>query len=246
MPAVHADVARVAVERDAERTRVDALAHRGLDRLDLVAGGLAFLGIIAHHPAADSRVADHDAVVDAEVVVERAEVVAERAPAPGHAVHQHVVGDGLDLREHPGERGFVALSHRRERQRTVPADDGCDAVVGGEGAERVERHLAVVVRVVVDETGGDDAAAGVDLARRRAVQPSHGGDAPVHDTDVGNLGRSARTVHNEAALDEQIERHRTPPPSVGRMLHPERKVQDGRYSVTRGLSPPALRRPPPP
>ena len=210
--AVHAGVAGVAVERYAERSGLDAVAHCGLYRLDLVAGGLALLGVGAHHPAADRGVADHHAVVDAEVVVERAEVVAERAPAPRHAVHQHVVGDGLDLREHPGERGLVALAHGRERQRAVAAHHGRDAVVAGEGAERVERHLPVVVGVVVDEAGGDDAAARVDLARRRAVQPSDGGDAPVHDADVGNLRGIARPVHHEAALDEQIERHRTPPP----------------------------------
>ena len=218
--AVHPGVARVAVERYAERPGVDALAHRCLYRLDLVAGGLALLGVGAHDPAADGGVADHDAEVDAEVVVERAEVVAERAPAPGHAVHQDVVGDGLDLREHTGERRLVTLAHGSERQGAVAAHDGRDAVVAGEGAEGVERHLPVVMGVMVDEAGGDDAAAGVYLARSRAVQTSHGSDAPVHDADVGDLWGVAGAVHDEAALDEQIERHRIPPPSgVGGIVH---------------------------
>ena len=218
--AVHARVAGVAVERYAERTGLDAVAHRGLYRLDLVAGGLALLGVRAHHPAADGGVTDHDAIVDAEVVVERAEVVAERAPAPRDAVHQYVVGDGLDFCEHPGERGLVALAHRRERQGAVAAHDGRDAVVAGEGAERVERDLAIVVRVVVDEAGGDDAAARIDLARRGAVEPSHGSDAPVHDADVCDLGSITCPVDYEAALDEQIERHRTPPLERWRYVTP--------------------------
>ena len=209
--AVHASVARIAVERYAECSGLDAVAHRGLYRLDLVAGGLALLGVSAHHPPSDGGVADHDAEVDAEVVVQRTEVVAERAPAPGHTVHQHVVGDGLNFGEHACERGFVALTNGGERQRAVAADDGCDAVVAGEGAEGVERHLPVVVGVVVDEAGGDDTAAGVYLARRGAVQPPDSSDAPIHDADVGDLGSVACAVHHEATLDKQIERHRTPP-----------------------------------
>ena len=216
--AVHADVPRIAVERYAERAGLHALSHGGLNRLDLVAGGLAILRLVAHDPSADGGVSDQRAVVDAKAVIERTEVLAERAPAPRYAVHQYVVGDGLDLGEHPGERGFVARPHRRKRERAVAADDGGDAVVGGEAAERVERYLPVVVGVVVDESGGYDMPASVDGARGGVAQTSDRGDAPVRDADIGLTRGRAGAVNDEATRDQQVECHSAPPPDVGSML----------------------------
>ena len=102
----------------------------------------------------------------------------------------------------PASAGSSPSRHRSKRQGAVAAHDCCHAVVAGERAKRVEGHLAVVVGVVVDESGSDNTTARVDLARCRAVQSPHGGDTSVHDTEVSDLRSITRTVDHEAALDE--------------------------------------------
>jgi len=65
--------------------------------------------------------------------------------------------------------------------------------------------LAVVVGVNVDEAGGDQQAAGVDLFRGRAGQRADGGDAAVFDRHVGHAGGRAQAVVHRAAAQDQVE-----------------------------------------
>ena len=59
---------------------------------------------LAHHHAAQRRVADHEARVDRELALELAEVLAEAAPVPGHA-------------------GLEALDRYTRRRRPIAAEE---------------------------------------------------------------------------------------------------------------------------
>ena len=61
--------------------------------------------------------------------------------------------------------------------------------------------------VEVDESGGDDQPAGVDLGRRGPVrQPTtHDVEPAVHDPDVAVDRRSAAPVDDAGASDDDVE-----------------------------------------
>ena len=81
---------------------------------------------------------------------------------------------------------MVVRFHRRERQGAVAEYNAGDAVLRGEGAERVPRYLGVEVAVVVDEPRRDHALRGVDGAVRRAGEAANVRNASVHDAHVGD------------------------------------------------------------
>ena len=64
--------------------------------------------------------------------------------------------------------------------------------------------------VHVDESGGDDLAAGVDFLASRAEILAHGDDAVAIDRDIRDKGRSARTIDDGAAANHQIMHVRSP------------------------------------
>src|SRR3546814_9135469 len=58
--------------------------------------------------------------------------------------------------------------------------------------------------VDVDEAGGDDLAAGVDVFAARAQVFADRDDPVAVDRDVGDKGRAARTIDDGAAANHQI------------------------------------------
>ncbi len=111
----------------------------------------------------------------------------------------------LDPRHHAAEVFGVAPAERCEREPAVAADDGGDAVHARGARGGVPHELRVVVRVRVDEPGGDNAPAGVDLACRVVVDLPDRDDATVSDPDVGDDARRARAVDDGAAFDDFVE-----------------------------------------
>ena len=82
----------------------------------------------------------------------------------------------------------------------------------GEGAVRVPEDLGVVVRVEVDEAGGDVEAVRIeDLARVAGRDAADLGDDPVLDGDVRAVARHPRAVEDGPAADDPIvDRHGRP------------------------------------
>jgi hypothetical protein len=80
-------------------------------------------------------------------------------------------------------------------------------VVTGEGAEGVPEDLGVVVAVVVDEPGRDDASIRFDDPAGRAVEPSQPHDLAAGHGDVTVERGPTRAVDDATVLDQQVERH---------------------------------------
>src|SRR5262245_43290982 len=166
---------------------------------------------LAHGVEPHRRVADERADVDAEPRADRAHVLGERLPVPGHAGLQDVHRDRLDVREHPGQLLARLRLHRRQRERAVADDHRGGAVVAGVGAERIPHDLGVVVAVVVDEAGGNDPPVRFDRLARGPAEASELDDLPLGDTDVTVKRRTSGSVDDASVLDEQVVGHLVAP-----------------------------------
>ena len=96
-----------------------------------------------------------------------------RLPLPRQPLVQHGAGQVLDAL-HQLDRAGRGRSARTGAKPTpqLPHHDRGDAVADDGCSRVVPRGLAVVVRVDVDEAGGDERAVGVDLARGRCRRPA--------------------------------------------------------------------------
>ena len=100
--------------------------------------------------------------------VDRVHVIGERLPAPRDALGERRAGDVLDAFHQLDERRLAARPHRREADAAAAHHARRHAVQRARRQLGVPRHLAVVVRVDVDEAGQHVRAARVDRAARRA------------------------------------------------------------------------------
>ena len=191
---------------EADRAGLHAVAHDRLHCLDLIVGSGALLAVLAHRVVAHRGMADQRAGIDAELVVEPVHVLREGLPIDVDGA-QHLHRDGFDIGQEFGHALFVAAAHRRQRERAVAKDDGGGAVLRREGAQRVPRHLRVVVAVVVDETGRHRQAVGIDGACRRTGDLADFDDLAVLHGKVAAERRHPRTVDDAAITDQQVIRH---------------------------------------
>ena len=87
----------------------------------------------------------------------------------------------------------------------LPISDGGDAVPRGGREAVVPGHLAVIVRVDVDEARRDQQPPGVDLLAPGAGDAADRGDAARLHGDVGLARLAARAVEHGAAAHHQVE-----------------------------------------
>ena len=168
--AVAVAVRRRLREREAERAGLERAAELGAHLGDLLGRGLAADRVGAHHVAADGAVPGEEAGVHRDRSPRsRSRYSRERLPLPVDALLERGQRHALDPRHHPAQVVGVAVAQRREREPAVAADDGGDAVHARRARGRVPQELRVVVRVRVDEAGGDDQAGGVDDVGGRLV-----------------------------------------------------------------------------
>ena len=196
---------------EADRAGLHAVAHDRLHGLDLIVGGGALLAVLAHRVVAHGGVADQRAGIDAETLVEPVHVLRERLPIDVDGA-QHLHRDGFDVGQEFGHALLVAAAHRRQRERAVAEDHRGGAVLRRERAQRIPRHLRVVVAVVVDETRRHRQAIGIDGARRRAVDLADFDDLAVLDAKVATEGRHPRAIDDAAVTDQQVICHLGWPP----------------------------------
>ena len=197
-----------AVDREAEKARLEPLLHARLHALQLVRGQprLPVEGPLeAEHLRAHRRVPDEGRHVRPQRQrVEVRRVLGVRRPGlPAAKEREEVlVGDRLDAREHV--RDVRGVAHRRA-QRAAPHEHRGDAVAQGLVEGRVELDLPVVMRVDVDEAGRHPAPLGLDHRvpgsglQRRLRDRRH---PPVLEAEVAHGGRPPTAIEEEAVPDD--------------------------------------------
>ena len=204
--AVDGAVGQRARGREAERPGADPLAHDGRHRLDVGRRRGLVAGTPLPHHVGPHRAVGHLGP-DVEGVgpgLDGVEVLGERLPAPLDALAQRRAGDVLDTLHQPDEPLVAIRGDGREAHPAVAHHDRGDAVPARRREQVVPRGLAVVVRVHVDEPGGDQRAVGVELASGRPVDVADLGDDPVRDGDVGGADRGTGAVGDRPPADDQI------------------------------------------
>ncbi len=204
--ALRIEMALLTRAREADRAGLHAVAHDLLHRLDLIVGGSALLALLAHRVEAHGGVADQRAGIDAEVLVEPVHVLREALPVDVDGA-QHLHRDRFDVGQEFGHPLFVAAPHWRQRQRAVAEDHRGRAVLRRESAQRIPRHLSIVVAMVVDETRRHREAIGIDGALRRTGDLADFDDLAVLHRNVAAKCRHPRAIDDAAITDQQVIRH---------------------------------------
>ena len=186
--------------REAERAGFEALAEQRVHLGDFVVGSRAADTLRAHHDARrTARVANHEGGVDTEPAVDLVEVLGGGRPVPRHAFAQRFERHAFDPGEHPHQVLAVGgvVGERRDGEAAVPGERRGDAVERRRREGTVPEDLRVVVRVDVDEPGGDDLAGGVDGLGGFGVDGPDRGDLAVGDPDVGSTAGRSRSVKGQ-------------------------------------------------
>ena len=194
--------------REAKGARVDGLAEECLDLRRLLGSGRPLHRRLAHHVVTEGSEGREEAQVEGRAPpCRRLDELGKRLPVPGDAHVEDIEGDGLDVDE-------VAHGHlarlgpaRRDPHPAVAHDDAGDAVPGRGRHRAIPADLRVVVRVRVDEAGGDHEIGGIDHGGRAARHPADLGDPAIGDGHVGLARLRPRTVHQRAVLDHEVVGH---------------------------------------
>ena len=196
------------------RTRGAEAQGAGPDRLDddlghpvdLPGGGvLVVRAALAHDVGADGAVGDLRRHVQRQgAFLQGVEVLGKAFPVP------------LDSLVQGGTRNIFHALHQadqpvalfgfagREADTAIAGDDSGNAVAGGGREVGIPGHLAVKVRMNVDESRGDDLAAGVDLLARLTLDGAHRGDTAVLHGDVGVYRAGAGAIVDAAVADDEV------------------------------------------
>ena len=137
--------------------------------------------------------------------VERGAIFRPRSPRPRHGGRDGPHRQVLDVAEHVHQRGLIFGLEGGQRDGTVASHDRRHAVQWHRIHAGVPPDRPVKVSVDVNEPRRDIRAVGVQLHLTLvAERGSDLHDDPVAYPDVGRCCRSARTVDDPTAPDEQI------------------------------------------
>ena len=191
-----------------------SIASRSTRCISAISSGVAVrsYGVVAHHVEPQRGVADVRGEVDADAVRRRPRPRYSGKLAKSHGMPAASAATSMSstFSSVRAMSSWCSARGRRDREPAVAGDDGGDAVEARRRERGVPEHLRVVVRVDVDEAGGDDAVAGVEDAIAVEVRTDLG-DAATGDGDVGPHARGARAVVHGPALDHRLVRHRGSP-----------------------------------
>jgi len=105
--------------------------------------------------------------------------------------------------QHAHEGEPVVGTAGREGEATIAGHDGRDAVPGRARGQRIPGELGVVVRMRIDEAGGDHVPARVDFLVPRPGHPAHFGDPAVQQRHVAGARGRSRAIDNGPAPNHQ-------------------------------------------
>ena len=190
--------------RQSQRTVGQRVTEQRGHFLDLLGRRVAADRVVAHRRQPDRRVADEESGVDRDPPVEPDEPVAERRPLPVKPGAQRVERHALDPRQHPGEVVLLVGPRGRQREATVSAEHGGDAVLHRRARGRIPEQLGVVVRVQVDEARRERLPLCVNGFRGLLVDVTDRDDPPVTHADVAVTGGRAGAVDDLSIADQEI------------------------------------------
>ncbi len=142
--------------------------------------------------------------------------VLHRAPVVGEAR----IAELARLAEQVHRVGYrVGGVHRTGTDAAVADHDRGDALRQLAGHGGIADDFQIVVGMHVDEAWADRPPAGVDDARRVAVQAAHRGDAAGADADVAARAGGTAAIQQQGIADQQVVTHQSP---SGRRFSPPR------------------------
>ena len=205
--ALDAAVIHRARGRESDRARQHRVAREFPHLRDIGQGGVFQpRGPFAHHIDPPGAVGQLGGDIDvARDGGQEVQIVGERFPLPGQAFVQRGAGDVFDAFHQLDQAVMVVGAHRGETDAAVAHHRGGHAVQARGLHAAGPGGLAVVMGVDVDEAGGHQAAAGVDLLGAAAGQVANLGDSAVADADVGLAQFAAQAIGQRAAANDQIE-----------------------------------------
>jgi hypothetical protein len=135
------------------------------------------------------------------LLVELVHVLGHGFPIEVHGA-QHFHGDGFDIGQKLGRSFLFPGPYGRHGEGTVANQHGGDTMVGRKGAQRIPRHLGIIMAMIVHKARGNDQTIDVDSASGRAPQLAHFRNLAVTHGNVAPVGGHTRTIDNSAVLDE--------------------------------------------
>ena len=199
--------------READRARVDRLAHQRPHPRDLVIRRRTLGRLLAHDVEPQRGVAEeHRHVQRGAAPLDRVEVLGEGLERPLLAEPRLERGEAhaLDLLERAHDEPAMLGPRRRHAEAAVAHHHGGHPVPGRDREHPVPHHLRVVVGVDVDEAGRDHEPARVDRLRGGCPSPRRRATIrpPRIPTSPRTPGRPG-AVDDRAAPDDEIEVHRS-------------------------------------
>src|SRR5262249_17903553 len=131
-------------------------------------------------------------------------ILGKTGPIPGHALREHVKGNGLDVDQIPSRNLPRRGPARRQTYATVTHDETCHTMPGGAGKQWVPANLRIIVRVRIDKTWGDDEIGSVYDAFRAVRHFADRCDLPSSNCHVRPVGRSPGPIDYRPILNKYI------------------------------------------
>lgn len=138
-------------------------------------------------------------------IAQEIEVAREILPRPGQPRRQHDLGKILDPFHKDDQRLPVGRAARCKADTAIAHNYSGDAVISGRRKGILPGHLAIVMRMDIDETGGNKQPSRVDLVRSTGQTFVDRRNEAIGDANVSFEDIAARTIHDSAATDYTVE-----------------------------------------
>ena len=191
----------------AQRAGLDRFCHEGAHSRQIVRRRrLEVRAALAHDIDAQRAVRQLCGEIDIAVALfESIEIVGKGFPVERYAGSHHHLGDILDPFHQLDHQLPVLGPGRGKADAAVAHDDRRDAVIGGGGKPVFPGDLTVVMRVHIDEAGGDDSPAGVQFLARGPAEVSDCGNHTALDADVAFERLAPGSIVDPATANDQVE-----------------------------------------
>jgi hypothetical protein len=154
---------------------------------------------------AKRRVADEDRQVEPRPpALQGVEILGEGLPLPVNPGAQRFRGHAFDVEQHAHQQLAIRRAAGRDAEAAVAHDHRGHAVPARGRQSTIPRHLAIVVRVQIDEPGGQREPAGIDRPPGRTVHFADLDDTSIVHRHVAAPGRRTAAITDVRTADDHI------------------------------------------